>query len=124
MVAEVRRVCALSIVADVASMTAFYCGMGFDPVQSGDSRCVGLRASKTYLILTSVDLMEAEYPTVDMASLTGRTIPYVWITPLEEALAALPPSAAIVARACCSNEALIRQDGQMLVLAGGSEERT
>lgn len=115
-----RRVTPLTVVADLAETVATYVALGFEPVESGDAGCVGLRAGPTYHVVATKSYMERQFSPLTVALLLDRTTPYVYVSSLDEAKARLSPMAAIVEQAAPGDgvrEAVVETGGQLLVLA-------
>lgn len=116
----VTRVTPMMVLPDIQPVLRQYLALGFEPVETGDPGCVGLRAGKTHLILISVQLMEREFKRGTVAPLIGATVPYLHVASLAEAKSRLDRAAVVVEEAETSGgtrEAVVVQHGQFLILA-------
>lgn len=116
----IRRVTPLTVLPDIAATAEHYCALGFTRVETGSPGCVGLQAGTSYLLLASTAHMAGDFGADLAASLTGKTIPYIYVDSVATAKARLPASAEVLAEAALAGgslEAMVRQDGQHLILA-------
>ncbi|MCR6631363.1 MAG: hypothetical protein NVV74_15680 [Magnetospirillum sp.] len=115
----VRRVSPMMVLPDIRPVLKQYLALGFEPVDLDDPDCVGLRAGNTYLILTSVRLMQRYFQPGTVRPLVGSTVPYIYVTSLAEAVRRLDASAMVVEEVEGEGvrEAVVVQHGQFMILA-------
>ena len=75
---QVRRVTPLTVLQDIGPALEFYLGIRGTKIETGDSRCVGLKTGSNYHILATTDLVAEDFG--DAArQLCGRTLPYAYV---------------------------------------------
>ena len=117
---QVRRVTPLTVLPDIGMAVQQYVDLGFEPVDTGNPECVGLRAGSTYLLLATKAYMERQFRPWTVALLVNRTTPYIYVASLDEAKARLSPTTAVVEQSSVRDgcrEAVVETDGQYFLLA-------
>lgn len=79
----VRRNTPLSILSDIVPSLDQFRRMGFGVIETDNFNCVGVVAGNSYHILCSQAFMASSYPADIVATLVGKTIPYIWVSSLE-----------------------------------------
>ena len=114
------RVSPLTVLADVAAARRQFQALGFEPVETGLPGCVGLQAGGSYLILASRAHLAQDFPLGARLVEDGQTLPYIHVASLAEACRALPAGAVVLERVetrAGTQEALVEQDGRLMILA-------
>ncbi len=112
-----RRVTPLTILPDIGPSLARYRGLGFAVIETENPGCVGLRAGPSYLILCTTTFMAGDFRGGTVATLEGRTIPYIRVDSLNRATGAYSRLAELVTTRAGTREALVEDNGEWAILA-------
>lgn len=116
----VLKVTPMMVLPDIQPVLRQYLALGFEPVDSGDPACVGLRAGNSHIILLAVTLMARDFRKATVTPLVGATVPYIHVRSLAEAKRRLEAGALVVEEVITAEgtlEAVVVQHGQFLILA-------
>jgi transcriptional regulator with XRE-family HTH domain len=113
----VRRSTPLSILADIVPTLDRFRTMGFGVIETDDPGCVGLVAGRSHNLLCSDAFMRRDYPAHLITSLLGKTIPYVWVSSLENACRAWSRVAHRTETDHGTREALVQAGDEWAILA-------
>src|SRR5215470_11459587 len=90
------RITPMVVLEDIKAALTRYEDLGFTPVPSGDSGCIGMAAGLTALILASAAFMRGDFDALHVDPLVGRTIKYVHVTSVRQAAERLPATAQVL----------------------------
>jgi transcriptional regulator with XRE-family HTH domain len=113
----VRRSTPLSILADIVPTLDRFRAMGFGVIETEDPGCVGVVAGSSHQLLCSRAFMIRYYPAHLITPLLGKTIPYVWVSSLENACRAWSRVAHRTETDHGTREALVQAGDEWAILA-------
>jgi hypothetical protein len=116
---QILRVTPLMVVADLNAAAQHFCTLGFEPVETREAGVIGLQAGSSQMILASVEHMEMDFRPMTVATIAGRTVPYIYVRSMTAAMANLPEGVIVIEKAnthCGTVEAVIGDAGNFRIL--------